>query len=284
VVSCYEAGRDAFWLHRYLLSTGVENAVVDSSSIEVNRRYRRAKTDQLDLAKLLTMLIRYHVGEKKVWRVVRAPSLEEEDNRQLHRELETLKAEHTQHINRLKGLLAGQGVRMEIRDDFLPRLESLRLWDGSALPPGLLGRLEREHQRLQFANAQIKQLERERVEVLRHSQRTDVAQVRQLLHLNGIGINSAWLYVMEFFAWRRFRNRRQVGALSGLTPTPRQSGDESRELGTLAPALQVQVSASRVIVMCGRWRSRSPAVSHRRAAGSRGTNGGAGYAINPRAP
>ena len=211
----------------------------------------------VDLAKLLTMLIRYHVGEKKVWRVVHAPSVEEEDNRQLHRELETLKAQRTQHINRIKGLLAGQGVRLEVRNDFLPRLESLRLWDGSTLPQGLLGRLEREYQRLQFANGQIKQLERERVDVLRHSQRTDVAQVRQLLHLNGIGINSAWLYVMEFFAWRRFRNRREVGALSGLTPTPRQSGDESRELGTLAPALQVQVSVSQGIVTCGRWPSRS---------------------------
>jgi len=91
VVSCYEAGRDGFWLHRWLLSIGVQSEVVDSSSIQVDRRRRRAKTDRLDLKSLLTMLVRYQQGERDVWRVVRAPSVEEEDARQLHRELETLR-------------------------------------------------------------------------------------------------------------------------------------------------------------------------------------------------
>jgi transposase len=107
VRSCYEAGRDGFWLHRYLLSQGIENLVVDSASIEVNRRAKRAKTDRLDVGKLVAMLIRYHGGERKVWSVVHVPSVEAEDERQLHRMLMALNAERTRQINRLKGLLVG---------------------------------------------------------------------------------------------------------------------------------------------------------------------------------
>src|SRR5262249_12620272 len=95
VVSCYEAGRDGFWLHRYLVAHGVQNHVIDSASIEVNRRQRRAKTDRLDVRKLLTMLLRHSAGEKKVWSVVRVPSVDEEDRRQLHRELTTAKQDRT---------------------------------------------------------------------------------------------------------------------------------------------------------------------------------------------
>jgi transposase len=99
VLSCYEAGRDGFWLHRYLKSQGVESLVVDSASIEVNRRAKRAKTDGLDAGSLTRMLVRYDSGEKKVWSVVHVPSVEAEDRRHLHRELATLKAERTRHIN-----------------------------------------------------------------------------------------------------------------------------------------------------------------------------------------
>jgi len=231
VLSCYEAGRDGFWLHRYLLARGVENLVVDASSIEVPRRAKRAKTDRLDLGKLLTMLIRFDCGEKKVWSVVHVPSLEAEDKRHLHRELATLKTDRTRHINRIKGLLVGQGVRIPVKADFLERLESIRLWNGSPLPAGLRSRLEREYAGLQFVAQQIKELEAERKELIRTSTDPSVEKVRQLLRLRGIGDNSAWLYVMEFFGWRSFRNRREVGALAGLTPTPHQSGDESREQG-----------------------------------------------------
>jgi len=104
VVSCYEAGRDGFWLHRSLVAHGVENLVIDSASIEVNRRQRRAKTDRLDVHKLLTMLLRHMAGEKKVWSVVRIPSIDEEDRRQLHREMLTAKQDRTRVINRMKGL------------------------------------------------------------------------------------------------------------------------------------------------------------------------------------
>lgn len=231
VRSCYEAGRDGFWLHRYLEAQGIHNLVVDSSSIEVNRRARRAKTDRLDVGKLLTMLLRYHQGEQKVWSVVHVPSIEVEDQRQLHRELQALKREQTHHLNRLKGLLASQGVRLEVRADFLLRLEEICLWDGSRLPAGLHGCLRREHERLLQVREQIRHLEQHRKERLRTSTDPAVVQVRRLLQLRGIGINSAWLYVMEFFSWRAFRNRREVGSLSGLTPTPHQSGENAQERG-----------------------------------------------------
>jgi transposase len=231
VLSCYEAGRDGFWLHRYLTASGVENLVVDSASIEVNRRAKRAKTDRLDVRKLLSMLIRYHSGEKKVWSVVHVPSVEAEDKRHLHRELGTLKVDRTRHTNRIKGLLAGQGVRMPVQGDFLERLERVRLWDGSPLPPGLQSRLKREYVCWQFVDGHIQELEAERAEMLRTSRDPSVEQVRQLLRLRAIGENSAWLFVMEFFGWREFRNRREVGSLAGLTPTPYQSGDEMQEQG-----------------------------------------------------
>jgi len=231
VLSCYEAGRDGFWLHRYLESVGVLNLVVDSSSIEVNRRKRRAKTDSLDVAKLLTMLLRYHGREKKVWHVVRVPTVEQEDNRQLHREMMALKKERTRHINRIKALLTGQGLRMQVRAGFLHQLETIRLWDGSRLPEGLVGLLQREHKRLQLVEEQIGELERERKEAIRNSTRPDIEMVRHLLRLRAIGVNSAWLFTMEFFGWRKFRNQKEVGALSGLTPTPSQSGSTNREQG-----------------------------------------------------
>jgi len=232
VVSCYEAGRDGFWLHRYLEEAGIENLVVDSSSIEVNRRFRRAKTDRMDVAKLVDQLMRYDRGEKKVWHIVRVPGVEAEDQRQLHRELADLKAERTQHINRIKGLLAGQGVRLgKIGAGFLKELAAIRLWDGRSIPEGLRARLEREYERLQFIQGQLHELEAERVEAIRRSESPEVDKVRQLLRLKGIGLNSAWVNTMEFFAWRDFHNGKEVGGLAGLVPTPYQSGASSRERG-----------------------------------------------------
>src|SRR5438132_5806509 len=112
VYCCYEAGRDGSWLHRWLTAQGLHNLMVDSASIEVNRRRRRAKSDRLDAAKLVSQLLRYHGGEKRVWSVVRVPSGAEEDRRHLHRDLLELKAERTQHVNRIKGLLAGCGLQV----------------------------------------------------------------------------------------------------------------------------------------------------------------------------
>src|SRR5262252_6207885 len=105
-VSCYEAGREGFWLHRFLQGHGITNHVVDSSSIEVNRRRRRAKSDGLDVRKWLSMLMRYHPGERQVWQVVKIPSVEAEDQRHLHQDLETLKQERASTMTRIEGLLS----------------------------------------------------------------------------------------------------------------------------------------------------------------------------------
>jgi transposase len=231
IVSCYEAGRDGFWLHRYLVAHNVQNHVIDSASIEVNRRQRRAKTDRLDVRKLLTMLLRHMAGERKVWSVVRVPSIEEEDRRQLHREMTTAKQDRTRVINRIQGLFAGHGVQLALQGDVEAQLEQVHQWDGSPLPPALLSRLKRAWQQVGLLTTHIQTLEAQRRAVLRRREDAVIAQVRQLFTLRGIGVNSAWLYVMEFFAWRDFQTPKQVGALAGLTPTPSQSGESRRELG-----------------------------------------------------
>jgi len=231
VVSCYEAGREGFWLHRFLQAHGITNQVVDSSSIEVNRRKRRAKSDGLDVRKLLSMLMRYEQGEREVWRVVHVPSVEAEDGRHLHRDLETLKQERASTTTRIKGLLSSQGIRLTSLSKFPEQLDALRLWDGSELPSGLRRRLLRVWAHHQFLNEQIAALEAERRALLQSSEDASLEKVRQLMHLKGIGINGAWLLVMEFFGWRELKNRREVGGLAGLTPTPYQSGKSAREQG-----------------------------------------------------
>ena len=231
VVSCYEAGRDGFWLHRWLTKQGVQNVVIDPASVHVDRRKKKAKTDRLDLGKLLRTLIRWHDGEAKAWSVVQVPSVKDEDDRQLHRELQALKSEKTRHTNRIKSLLVSQGVKLAIRRDFVDSLRQCRLWDGSPLPEHLVDRLEREYRRLETVRQQILQLEAQRREALKASTDEKVEKARQMKRLHGIGVNSSWLFVMEFFGWRQFENRRQVGSLAGLTPTPHESGAMSRELG-----------------------------------------------------
>jgi transposase len=232
VVSCYEAGRDGFWIHRFLDSIGVRNHVVDSSSIEVKRRRRIRKTDRLDMESLLRLLIRFWHGERQVWSVVRVPGREAEDARQLHRELKTLKRDRTRVTNRIRALLATQGVlEVELSADFAAQMETLLLWDGRPLPNQTRRRLSREWIKVTDLTDQIRAVEAERRVLLRTSSDPAVERVRRLHALCGIGINSAWLYVMEFFAWREFRNRREVGALAGLTPTPHQSGDLDQERG-----------------------------------------------------
>ena len=134
VVSCYEAGRDGFWIHRQLAELGIENHVVDAASIEVSRRARRAKTDRLHAQALLEKLIRYARGERRVWRVVRVPPPEWEDLRQLSREREQLLSERTRHRNRLSSKLVAQGLRVPIGKAFLQRLGEVRLFNGRTLP------------------------------------------------------------------------------------------------------------------------------------------------------
>jgi len=231
VVSCYEAGREGFWLHRFLEAHGITNHVVDSSAIEVSRRQRRAKSDGLDVRKLLSMLMRYEQGERQVWQVVHVPSVEAEDQRHLHRDLETLKRERARTTARIHGLLSSQGLRVTSLTKLPEQLDALRLWDGSPLPSGLRQRVLRVYAHHIFLSEQIAAVEAERRALLQTSTDASIDKIRQLMMLKGIGINGAWLLVMEFFGWRAFTNRREVGGLAGFTPTPYQSGESAREQG-----------------------------------------------------
>jgi transposase len=231
VLSCYEAGRDGFWLHRHLRSIGIENEVVDAASIEVSRRLRHVKTDRLDGERLLAKLIRHHAGERGGWNVVRVPTVAEEDARRLHRELERLKRERLAHRVRMQSLLVAQGVRMTIKSAARLRLETLTLWDGEALPLELKAELERERERLALVERQIGALEAKRRERLQSPRTEAERSIVQLMRLGAIGPASAWLLVMEFFGWRAFRNRRELAALAGLVGTPYNSGESERDQG-----------------------------------------------------
>jgi transposase len=226
VHSCYEAGRDGFWLHRWLIEQGIDNIVVDSASIEVNRRARRAKTDRLDGDKLLAMLIRYHGGERRVWSVVRVPTPEQEDARRAHRELGRLGQERTAHMNRIRALLVLQNLRVKYVGGRLWQ----RWWSGHAgqLLPGVRAEIERESARLSLVRGQMRTMEAEQ----RQAVAADTEpQVVRLAQMRAIGIGSGWVLVKELFGWRRFHNRREVAGCLGLTPSPYASGESETEQG-----------------------------------------------------
>src|SRR5271167_3307947 len=224
--SCYEAGRDGFWLHRWLIAQGIDNIVVDSASIEVNRRARRAKTDRLDGDKLLAMLIRYGAGERRVWSVVRVPTPEEEDARRAHRELGRLGHERTAHINRIRGLLVLHNLRVKYVGGRLWQ----RWWTDHAqeLPPRVRAEIERESERLLLVKQQMDTIEAEQRQAVAAGTEPQVARLAQL---RGIGIRSGWVLGKELFGWRRFRNRREVAGCLGLTPSPYASGESETEQG-----------------------------------------------------
>ncbi len=185
VVSCYEAGREAFWLHRWLEAQQVRNHVVDSSSIEVNRRQRRGKTDRMDAKKLVKLLVRFCLGEQTVFSVVSVPSIAEEDDRHLHRELGMLTGDETALINRIKGLLAGFGLRLEPNSQFPKQLKKLQQWNGELLPPGVRQRLLCDFAVLQAVRKQIRELERIQKAQIRQDEGPATQQVRKLLGLRG---------------------------------------------------------------------------------------------------
>jgi transposase len=231
VRSCYEAGREGFWVHRALSEKGIENVVVDASSIEVNRRSKHAKTDRMDVEKLVRQLIRYWGGERTVWSVVRVPDPEAEDARQLHRDMEILKKERRSHRARIQSILFTQGVDIEIHSKFLKSLDSLRCWNGEPIPEEMKARLTREYHRLKVADADLATLKKQQQEQVKESKTPAIEKVRLLQKLCSIGMTSSWTFVMEFFAWRKFDNRRQVAGALGITPMPYQSGESRREQG-----------------------------------------------------
>jgi transposase len=230
VCSCYEAGRDGFWIHRLLEKAGIRNMVIDPASVEVNRRKRRAKTDRIDAKKLVMVLMRYYqLGETTHCKVVRVPSEADEDARRPHRELERLKKERTQHTNRIRGLLAVHGIK--VKNVRRVPWDNVRDWDGKSLGADLIRELKRECGRLNLVDQQIAQLEGERDDALKNVETKAEKVAAKLNGLKAVGPVSAWTMSHEFFAWRDFKNVREVGGLSGLTGTPYDSGQSSREQG-----------------------------------------------------
>jgi transposase len=231
VFSCYEAGRDGFWLHRFLHHHGVNNVIVDSSSIEVNRRARRAKADGLDADSLVRLLVRYREGEVKVWRTVHVPDPADEDARHLHRELDQLRRERTAHVNRIGSLLAAIGIKVRAKCLSPGVLDLLRQWNDEPVPEGLKRRLVHEFERMELLGRQIRALEADQAKQICNDQTRHVEKVRTLMGLKGVGQTSATILVYEFFGWRQIANRRELAALAGLTPTPYQSGQSNHEQG-----------------------------------------------------
>ena len=228
VMSCYEAGRDGFWVHRGLAQLGVTNRVVDSASIEVNRRARRAKTDRLDALKLVRMLVRVWFGEKRVWSEVRVPTVAEEAARQVSRERTALTQEHTRLINQIRGWLATWGASLPSRrrDAWWTRV---RDWAGAALPAEVHARLTRADARLRWLVAQIAELDTQQRAAVKAA--APASALRQLVRLKGIGTTGASVLLDEGLVWREFRNRREIGGVLGFAPTPYDSGETTREQG-----------------------------------------------------
>jgi transposase len=231
VCTCYEAGRDGFWLHRALIARGIDNVVVDASSIEVNRRSKHAKTDPIDAGKLVNLLCRYHGGERKVWSVVNVPAIEDEDRRQLHRGLKDLQRQQTECSNRIKGLLASLGLTAAVDAEFRTTLASLRDWAGQPVPAGMQQRIVQEYAVWETLHRQVRDAANEQERQLREGQEPYLDKVRQLLGLKAVGVRSAWILVLELFAWRDIKNGKELGALVGLTPVPYDSGKSQREQG-----------------------------------------------------
>lgn len=229
--SVYEAGRDGFWIHRWLESLGITNLVVDPASIEINRRKRHLKTDSIDVDKLLRQLMRYHAGEHRLWSVVRVPSREAEEERRREREIKTLKSERTRLNNRIKGHLFLYGCNAKTLRNLPQQLEQMRQWDGEALPQALKEELLRAWDRLEQIAGQIRLLEKARDAALEQPLSEAQKQAARLASLRGVGPIGAMILAGEFFAWRRFRNVREVGACAGLTGTAYDSGESRREQG-----------------------------------------------------
>jgi transposase len=256
IVSCYEAGRDGFWIHRALTQRGVDNRVVDSASIAVSRRAKSAKTDRLDAEKLVAMLVRVWHGEQHVWREVRVPTAAVEAARQVSRERTALTQEQTALRNQMRSWLVTWGAPLPAQcpDGWWT---AVRDWAGAALPAELQARLARATARLTLL--------REQLAVLAGVQRAAVAAaaatsaVRRLVTRKGVATTSASVLVDEGLVWRAFRNRRQIGGLLGFAPTPFASGETQHEQGISRagnPRLQstmIQLAWSWV-----RWQPSSP--------------------------
>jgi transposase len=230
VVVCYEAGRDGFWIARLMQKHGFECRVMDPASIEVPRRSRTRKTDRLDAQKLLRLLVRAELGcERGAFSAVRVPSEAHEAQLRVHRERERLVKERTAHRARIKSLVVLHGI--EVGNPATVNLEGLRDWEGKPLSPLLRDELRREQHRLVMVEDQLRGITKNQAAALAEPQSLALQKAHKLQQLKAVGVQSSWVLSHECFAWRTFRNRKQVGSFAGLTGTPFDSGDTLREQG-----------------------------------------------------
>jgi transposase len=230
VVSCYEAGRDGFWIHRALTQLGIRNRVVDSASIEVNRRARRTKTDRLDALKLVMMLVRVCSGERRVWGEVRVPSVEVEAARHRSRERTGLVQERTRLRNQIGSWLLTWGSRVSARARRQPQWwTTAQDWRGTVLPHSVRDRIARAEARLAVLAEQIAGLETEQRAETRAA--PAASALGRLVRIKGVSTTSAAVLLEEGLVWRAFQNRRQIGGLVGFAPVKYDSGERSRDQG-----------------------------------------------------
>jgi transposase len=233
IVVAFEAGRDGFWLARWLSAHGIETHVIHSSSVAVSREHRRAKTDRLDTGMLMRVFLGWLRGERGHCGMVAIPTIEEEDAKRPCRERENLVGERTRIINRLKSDLVRLGIR-----GFKPQLrkapqllEALRTPEDSPIPPNTLDEMRRDLTRLALIREQIEAIERARVARLEKAPKTGPnAMIRMLASIRGVGIETAEMLVQEVLS-RNLRDRRAVGRYAGLTGAPDESGSKRREKG-----------------------------------------------------
>jgi transposase len=262
VVSCYEAGYDGFWLHRVLCADGVENQILDAASLPVDRRAKRIKTDNIDAKRLLRAIVGHTLGDPQACRVIHVPSIEEENARRLYRERQRLVRERTGHINRIKALLIGHGIRTAGVQGakWLRVLDELQTGDGRPLPAVLKTEIERQWRRLQLLIEHLREVEAARDEVLKKTPPPDdvcAAKIRALAKLRGIGGDFATALTREVF-YRRFDNRKQVASYFGLTPAPYDSGETRRDQGiNKAGNARVRVAAVQMAWMWLRFQPQS---------------------------
>jgi transposase len=233
IVACYEAGYDGHWLYRWLAAQGVVCHEIDPASIEVNRRARRAKTDRIDLDRMMRAFLAHLRGEPRACSIVHVPSVEDEDRKRCERERDRLVKERTAHTNRIKGLLHAQGIRdaMPRRRGFADSLAHMRTGDGRPLPPRLKEEIVREHERLVLVDKQLAAVEAASKAACRAAEPGSAqAKIMKLANLKGIALTTGQVLVNEVF-YRSFDNRRQVGGYLGLTGMPYDSGDSRRDQG-----------------------------------------------------
>jgi transposase len=233
ITLAFEAGRDGFWLARWLQARDIESYVIHSTSVAVPREHRRAKTDRLDTELLKRVFMGWLRGEADHCRMVSIPTLEEEDAKRPNRERENLVGERTRIVNRMKGCLARLGIRnfKSTLRKASERLETLRTPEGRLLPDNTLAEMRRDMARLRFIMDQIKEIEMVRFHQLKQAPEKGAnAMVRLLARVVGVGIETADMLVHEVLS-RNLRDRRAVARYAGLTGSPDESGSKRRQKG-----------------------------------------------------